>query len=250
VELTTFWGHALVLGLEDWTDWRVHPGIRSMEDIQQEVAERGGLFVIAHPLATGDPYCTGCAWSYTSMMPGTARAVEVWNGDWLTESNNSLGLAEAYRWLNIGSKLTFTSGTDNHDVPPAWAHQGFNHVFAQEFSVQGILEAVRAGHVLISSGPVLLLTAAANSVTGMMGDVLDAGSGPITLDIRWQDCPSGARLELIVDGSAFKNLAVSGEGSIAWIVEGGSAHWVLATLSIAGGKMLAITNPIFFDGRR
>jgi hypothetical protein len=249
MELTTFWGHALTLGLMNWTDWRTEPGKRSMEQIEHEVTARGGVFVIAHPLETGDPVCTGCAWVYSSMMPGTARVVEVWNGDWVSGSNNSLGLQEVYRWLNNGCKLALTAGNDNHGFKPELMHYGFNNVYAQDLSEKVILRAVRAGHLYISSGPVLKMTAGTGGVTGMLGDVLDAGGSPITLNAEWQGGPSGTQLELIVDGNTHTTCKAEEQGSAVWNLDGEKAHWALATLSIPGAKMLAITNPIFFDGR-
>ena len=249
MELTTFWGHALALGLMDWTDWRTEPGKRSMEQIEQEVTARGGVFVIAHPLETGDPVCTGCAWVYPAMMPGAARVVEVWNGDWISGSNNSLGLQEVYRWLNNGCKMALTAGNDNHGFKPETMHYGYNNVYAQDLSEKEILRAVRAGHLYLSSGPVLKMTAGTGGLTGMMGDVLDAGGSPINLNAEWRDCPSGARLELIVDGNTHTTCQAEEQGSADWKLDGEKAHWALATLSLVGGKMLAITNPIFFDGR-
>src|SRR5512133_1190750 len=109
MELTTFRGHALALGLRDWIDWRTD-GERTMDQVAAEVAARGGLLIIAHPLALGDPYCSGCDWRFAEVMPGPARAVEVWNGDWDSESNNEAGLRLAFDWLNTGRRLALTAG--------------------------------------------------------------------------------------------------------------------------------------------
>ena len=82
-EVTTFWGHALVLGVREWVDWRVRlhhqsQNERTMDQIAQQVHAQGGLFIIAHPQSVGDPDCTGCRWLFESMMPGTpcCRSVE------------------------------------------------------------------------------------------------------------------------------------------------------------------------------
>jgi hypothetical protein len=77
MELTTFWGHALALGLRDWVDWRVREGERTIEQIVAEVNSKDGTFIIAHPLHVGDPYCTGCQWRYGSMMPGRGIPISV-----------------------------------------------------------------------------------------------------------------------------------------------------------------------------
>ena len=107
-EVTTFWGHALALGVRDWVDWHVRPDpedadVRTMRQVAREVHTQGGLFIIAHPRSVGDPDCTGCRWLFESMMPGTAVAVEVWNENWTGRmAGNEGSLALAFEWLNQG----------------------------------------------------------------------------------------------------------------------------------------------------
>jgi hypothetical protein len=93
VELTTFWGHALCLGTRAWMDWRVRPGSGDMARIAADTYARDQVFIIAHPQAIGDPYCTGCTWRFGEMMPGSARHLEIWNGPWQADSNNEAALA-------------------------------------------------------------------------------------------------------------------------------------------------------------
>jgi hypothetical protein len=250
MELTTFWGHALVLGLRDWIDWRTQPGIRSMDQIAQEVTSRGGLFILAHPMSIGDPYCSGCDWQYSSMMPGSARVVEVWNGDWGSDANNEAGLELAYRWLNAGYRLALTTGTDNHGSHPEAMEYAFNVVYAQELSEQEILRAVRAGHASISAGPRLELSAVQGEQRAMMGDVLDPTPGETAhITAVWDDCPAGARLDWILNGNAQESFPAVESGTQTWTLSSGQAHWAMITLRAADGHMLALTNPIYLDGR-
>jgi len=51
LELTTYYGHALALGVRRWIDWRVRADERTIQDIAAEVEAAGGLFVIAHPMS-------------------------------------------------------------------------------------------------------------------------------------------------------------------------------------------------------
>src|SRR5262245_31479375 len=160
IELTTYTGHALALGVREWIDWRVRPGGRSMAQVAAEIEGAGGLFVIAHPMSVGDPICTGCDWRYTDMLPGPARLVEVWNGGvWVSESNNERALALWYEWLNQGHRLVATAGTDTHGPAPDGVRPGFNVVYAEEWSEAGILRAIARGHLFLSDGPQLELSA-------------------------------------------------------------------------------------------
>src|SRR5262249_53996591 len=144
----------LALGLREWVDWRTSAGERTMEQIASEVQARGGVFIIAHPRAVGDPDCSGCRWVYETMMPGNARAVEVWNEPWSNPSdNNEDALPLAFGWLNRGYRMVLTSGTDNHGNGKRTEPYGFDVVYAEDLSEQEILRAVRGGHLYLSSGP-------------------------------------------------------------------------------------------------
>jgi hypothetical protein len=247
VELTTYWGHALSLGLPRWVDWRTQPGGRTMAEVAGEVEQAGGLFVIAHPGSVGDPVCTGCAWRYPEMMPGPARAVEVWNGPWDGDSGNEESLALWYDWLNQGYRMVATAGTDAHSFEPA-LEVGFNVVYAEALSQAAILEAVRRGHLYLSAGPRLTFAArTAEGGTALMGDSLLAGAAA-ELAGGWEGCPSGAWLRLVVNGQPLAEWEAEGDGSRTWPIAEKRARWCLVEVRDARGRMLALTNPIFWGG--
>ncbi len=257
-ELTTFWGHALALGLREWVDWRVRAanhayGERTMNHIADEVNARGGLFIIAHPCSVGDPQCTGCRWMYETMMPGNAPAVEVWNEHWASPSdNNEDALALAFDWLNQGHRLALTAGTDNHGRSAEQTREpyGFNVVYADELSEREILNAIRAGHLYLSSGPALELTASAGDTRAMLGDVLNVNDGaPVRVTAQWNHSPAHAQLALIVDGVPRETCTANENGAQEWQLTGGRERWGLVTLRDENGVMLALTNPIYFDSR-
>jgi hypothetical protein len=246
VELTTFWGHALSLGTREWIDWRTRPGGRTMPDIATEVTQAGGLFVIAHPGSVGDPICTGCAWRYADMMPGPARAVEVWNGPWDGDSGNEGSLALWYDWLNEGCRMVATAGTDAHSFEPA-LEVGFSVVYAEALAEAAILEGIRRGHLYLSAGPKLTFSArTAEGSHALMGDALPAGAAA-EVTAGWEGCPSGARLRLVADGRPLVEWEAEGGGSRALRLSPGQARWCLLEVRDARGRMLALTNPIFWD---
>jgi hypothetical protein len=244
MELTTFWGHALSLGARRWIDWRIRPGERSMPQIAADIEKDGGLFVIAHPLALGDPYCTGCDWRYVEMMPGTARVVEVWNGLWHGDSNNEAALALWYEWLNWGLHMTATAGTDAHGPAPPEARPGFNVVYAPRREEGAILRAIAHGRLYLSSGPALELTGASGDTNVMMGGTLPRE--PATIHARWRDVPTGARLRLIANGAQLSEDIAMPEGERTWSLDEGAAQWCVAEIRAADGELLAVTNPIYF----
>ncbi|MBL8096820.1 MAG: CehA/McbA family metallohydrolase [Anaerolineales bacterium] len=250
LELTTFWGHALALGLREWVDWRITPHQRVMPTIAEEVRARGGLFVIAHPRSIGDPHCTGCAWVHPDMQPGPARIVEVWNGPWTGESRNEEALAQAFVWLNAGCRLVLTAGTDHHGDPDYGPDLGFNVVMADRLTAESLLAAIRVGHLYVSSGPMLDFEAVIDAESYVMGDSASPAKGaPIQLIASWRDCPPDASIVLVVDGVPAGE-ARAGVGSThVWGRSGGDAHWCVLSVRAADGRLLALTNPIFLDGR-
>ncbi len=243
VELTTHNGHALSLGGRDWQEWRVGPiSGKSMPMIANDVMQRNNIFVIAHPMAPGDPSCTGCRWEFDDMMPGPAKLIEVWNGGvWSDYNEESLKLY--YKWLRAGHQLLVTAGTDHHGEPDTGAQFGFNHVWAEARTEQAILDAVRSGKNYLSSGPKLILTIedeAGNRIA--MGGI--AKNAKIA-NIEWTSDQEPLTLKVlnksgIVAEKKLPKLS-SGKHELPNIGVG----FVIAELRDSNGLLHTITNPVF-----
>src|SRR5262249_33500020 len=193
------------------------------------------------------PICTGCDWRYTDMLPGPARLVEVWNGGvWVSESNNERALALWYEWLNQGHRLVATAGTDTHGPAPDGVRPGFNVVYAEEWSEAGILRAIARGHLFLSDGPQLELSAqTASGSQAIMGDRLPAE--PATNSARWSGCNPHDTARPVLDGQPFAEQAArtaSGQGRA--FARGQARRGPLA-LRGAPGQLRAVTNPLFFS---
>ncbi len=248
MELSTFYGHAVAAGVKRWFDWRkIEDGEVStltMPALAQEVIDSGALFTIAHPFHAGDPGCCGCRWEHYDMMPGNARAVEIWNGIW--EPHNQEALQWFYRWLNQGHRLTATSGTDLHRLPAGDERGALNVVYAEELSEQAIIGAIKAGRTYISAGPELLIGALTTSgVAGMVGDTLP--STEVTITVRWSDGHQGDGIRFVVDGKVYREKIVGKAGELQWTLAAGQAKWCSAELRDADDGLWAVTDPIFFD---
>jgi len=252
-ELTTFWGHAVCLGAHDgWLDWRVDREGKRMAEIATELYEKGQLYIIAHPYAIGDPYCTGCRWLYTEMMPGTARLIEVWNGSWfgghpLERNCNEDGLAFYYRCLNEGKQLVMTAGSDAHGPKSYEQGPGFNVVYAESLSEQSILRALAVGHSYLTVGPVLQLHAETESgESAMMGDRLaTGGQTDFTVKSSWSSVSTGATVRLIVNGAIYAKENIDKTGEREWCIPVHGTRWCTVELRGENGTMVAVANPIF-----
>jgi hypothetical protein len=242
-ELTTFYGHALALGIRQLIDWRIRPDERTINDMKAEVEALGGLFVIAHPACPGDPMCTGCHWDYDDLMPGTAGLVEIWNEHWTSFSDNQNAVELWYQWLNEGHRLFATVGTDIHGPADPSLQFGFDVVYADALSEAAILNAVRQGHSYVSSGPKLAFTGRSSSGAAMMGDTLTGNS--VELFAQWEGCVQGDCVRFIVDGKAIEELQAGTQGERSWTLDGAQKHWCLIEVRGDGGSLRALTNPIF-----
>ncbi len=246
LELTTFYGHAVALGIQHAVSWHLRAGY-DMRGAAEATRNAGGLFIIAHPLAPGDPFCTGCDWAYADLMPGTAPAVEVWNGEWHEEDGqNEKGLRLYYGWLNQGHRLIATAGTDIHGPYRAGQKPGFNVVYARSADAQGILTATRAGHSYLSSGPHLEVSArVANGATGMMGDTLLGNAAQLAA--RWSGAQPGGTVRLIVNGTTVIEQAAADAGELRWNSAAADARWLAIELRNRTGHLEALSNPVYFQ---
>lgn len=244
-ELTTHRGHALTLGRRDWQEWRTGPvSGKTMPGLARAVMAKGALFVIAHPMAPGDPGCTGCRWGFDDMMPGPARIVEIWNGGPWSPYNEE-GLALYRRWLGEGHRLVATAGSDIHGPEGADLATGFNHVHAAARSEAAILAAVALGRNYLSSGPELILTAQRKD-----GPPAPMGSRVGRPAWAFADWTTGAvPLELIFTGpgGALMSLPLApraqGRACLPEMPQG----FVMAELRDDAGVLHAVTNPVFVD---
>lgn len=226
-ELTTYNGHCLAIGVEEWMDWRTGLGGRSINDVARAVRAAGGIFVVAHPDAAPDDVCTGCRWTHEDFDPALADAVEIWGGLWDGPEEENEGCVALWQsWMGRGHRLAATAATDAHR-PKDW--QGavpLTYVLADDLTRAAILDAVRAGRTYVSSGPELYL----DSVPG-------------GVEARCVGAPSGELRLIAANGARLHSAPVAGEGRL---FAPGVSGWVYAELWNAGGDlMLAATSPLY-----
>ena len=116
MELTTFSGHILVLGIKDYISWYDHNGqVKPLEEIKTGVKEKGGILGIAHPFANGAPYCAGCRWE-NSFDPTLFDFIEVWNSKLGDKKQNWEAITLWTDFLRDDHRIFCTCGGDIHKV--------------------------------------------------------------------------------------------------------------------------------------
>ncbi len=148
-EVTTYLGHANTWGLSELADFRCEDW-EQLERLRRWLGERGALLSANHPKRDGPD------WRFPE--PETFRCMEVWQAPWRWRNEESLARWE--RLLAKGLRVAAVGGSDTHSVPPArprHSHgpgQPTTWLFVkQEVTVSALLEAIAAGHAVITSEP-------------------------------------------------------------------------------------------------
>ena len=250
-EVTTFHGHLNCFGLGEVIDWRDAARGSGAARIVEQAHGQGALISINHPSGFGDPWCGGCHWDFALVDYETIDAIEVWNGRWrIPESNNNGALAFWTDLLDAGFRPTAVSGTDSHSAEEdEYIALPMNHVYADDCSEGAILDGIRRGRVVLSSGPILAFRA--------------RGSDGVDVVLPGERLPADGRLDLTVDVKRLEEPATLWNvtsGSMVPLGEcrPGSTHLVHERLvaekwwrlelrngSAANGDILVLTNPVF-----
>lgn len=80
-EITTYAGHGNSVGTSRYVDHRIGAN-RTIDDVLDDVAAQGGIFIVNHPaLALGDN-CIGCAWQHADTDWSKVTGIEIMTGKW------------------------------------------------------------------------------------------------------------------------------------------------------------------------
>jgi hypothetical protein len=139
VEVTTFRGHAVVLGISHVPEWRDLEA-RGIDALAEEVHAEGGLVCVAHAAALGSPVCSGCAWEW----PIAPRSVDLWEIFNASRPNADVPLAFWRQLVQDGGTAAPVGAGDVHSVAAAGHARIATHVYVRERSTAGVLEALRA----------------------------------------------------------------------------------------------------------
>jgi hypothetical protein len=268
VEITTFRGHAGVLGAVGFVEFRLTSRhLPTVRDLQDAVERQHGLFIVNHPCLPSNELCMGCGWTAQGTDYARVDAVEVVNGGALRVQRGRVDgpLSGVPFWearLNEGHRITGIGGSDNHqpDADPAdHAPVGSptTAVFADNLSQRAILDAIRAGRVFLDidgAGRTLELTARCGAAVAAMGQGLAAAAGEaVEFTVRVVGA-AGAQLDIVMDGrhgaALGDQVIVSDDALLTFLLTSdGARHWIRADVRTQDGdRTLLIGNPIYLNG--
>jgi hypothetical protein len=266
VEITTFYGHAGVLGATGFVEFRLGSAhLPTVGELLDAVEARHGLFSINHPALPSNEFCMGCGWTAVGTDFARVPAIEVVNGGAAIVQGNTAdgpfsGIPFWERRLNEGFRPTAIGGSDNHkpDAPDK-EHPAIGApttvVFAPALSERAILDAIRAGHVFVdvegTAEGILELTAECAGASAMMGDALAVPVDATADFVLGVHGLKAARIDVILDGghNAFlPDATVSSDNEQMRFAfkSDGARHWLRVDIRSSDGKRtLMIGNPIY-----
>lgn len=250
MELTTYYGHALALGLSSFIDWHSKGRTRNINEIIDEVHGQKGLFAMAHPFSIGDPVCAGCTWKLWDVDYRKIDLMEVWAGCWderKIENSRSLRLWD--KLLSQGFKVVGISGRDWHDVNEK-RKKGIPRTFvhADSLSEDGILEGLRKGRVFVSSEPRVYFSAKCGNRKYECSDEMKImEKKPINFQIQIENLKESSQLQITKNGFKFFNTSLAkGENQrISFSDLPKENSWYRCEIYTERDELLCFTNPIF-----
>jgi hypothetical protein len=188
-------------------------------------------------------------------------AIEVYNGDHYARLDEvEKCMRDWYALLDAGVRMTATGNSDSHKLAYQEAGVPWNYVHVADddpakLDERAFVEAVRRGRVVVSSGPMIRMTAGDRGI----GDAIAPGEIEIAVKVDAPPWVDVDRVDLVGRGGAVlrtwmvKSAAVTrlDERAKVRLAEG---DWVIAVargtkpmtlLHRPGATPLAFTNPIF-----
>lgn len=211
VEYTTYAGHANGIGATAWVDHKLGLEGATIDAAARAFHAQGALFSINHPMLDLGDLCIGCAWKLD--LPATAiDAVEIETGGW-RQAGVIFGRRSIEFWDAIcatGRHAAAVGGSDDH-----LGGQGTGYrdspigspttlVFAQELSVQGLLDGIRKGRTVVKlqdpTDPMIELDA-----DGRDGDFIAARHTVLHARVTGG---TGLAFHFVVDGAPEEDVAI------------------------------------------
>jgi len=258
-EITTYQGHANLLGTTRFVDFRIGTTqVPTMNAILRQVQNLGAVISINHPSVRSGEICMGCGWLPEAPVDyHLIQAVEVVNG--ADADSPRSGVAFWEKLLNQGYRPTAIGGSDNHDADiqgPGSIGYPTTVVYARELSTPAILEGIKAGHVFVDTegtrNRLLEYFVVADGRRAAMGDALPVRKeSPLHIQVHVKGA-SGARISVIADGvqlSLTKDAVIpNDDAQLTFDIDGNDVkRWIRLEVCSLSGHRLLIGNPVYLQ---
>lgn len=254
VELTTFFGHFLVLGSQkpfvvDWTT----VNLENIDKIIDTFKESGFTVGIAHPFSVGAPYCSGCRWLYPLKRLKSIDFIEIWNSNEpFAMDMSEQAIKKWTELLNQGAQISATSGADWHHDKDSRKPATFFVRLSRSSSAQEVLKQVCLGQSYMSAG--IQIEWKVNKKHTIGARLSKNGQKDLYIEVQWKE---GRPLKTIILESNKGNMFVftadkeKKNGSFKKVVPyTRDISWIRLSGFDKNKVRILITNPIYFVGEQ
>ncbi|WP_445220082.1 CehA/McbA family metallohydrolase [Bradyrhizobium sp. Pa8] len=165
----------------------------TMADWAARCRKQEGLVVMPH---APNPQAERAA----DIVLGLVDAIEMMSFNPRTAQISAFGLADWYRYLNIGYHLPLVAGSDKMDAASLLGGlRTYVQLAAQDFTYRNWMDAVRSGDTFITVGPLVDMTVEGQRPGNKIA--LPASGGTVSINWRIESvCVPPTRVELIRNG--------------------------------------------------
>ena len=148
----------------------------TMADWARRCREQNGLVVMPH---APNPQCERAA----DIVLGVVHAMEMMTFNPYNEQINPYGIADWYRFLNLGYQLPVVGGSDKMAASSLLGGvRTYTQLGERPFTYENWMEATRAGHTFVTVGPLIDMDVQGNAP----GSQLQLPKSGGTLNVSWQ----------------------------------------------------------------
>ncbi len=220
----------------------------TMAEWASRCIEQGGLVVMPHG---PNPNAERAA----DIVLGLIHAIEMMTFNPFDAQINAFGLADWYRYQNLGYQIPLSGGSDKMSAASLLGGvRTYAHLGEMDFSYQGWMDAMRAGNTFVTVGPLIEFAVEGKPAGGRI-EMPASGGVEVTWNVESVRCPI-EKIEVIAGGQVADEVAVnalSHTGHVAVPVRASTwiALRVRGSLSGRPGDIAAHTSAvqILVDGK-
>jgi hypothetical protein len=256
IEWTTYFGHMLVLGANEFVDWR-DANVDNIDEKISQVKACGGLVGIAHPYQIGSPICTGGRWEFNVKNWRNVDYMEIWHESFSGDNfENEKALELWTELLDKGYHLSATYGRDWHRLEKD-GHFGVTYVDIDgEVNQHNAKKAIRMGKTVASTGAKFFFRVHQKGRTYNLGETMRKGHAVFSFftdlhsrEKNWvNDQVEYDYISLVTNGGQVVMQTAVSERHVSFNVEKG--HWYRGELwgKVNGNRqLLAVTSPVYTE---
>jgi hypothetical protein len=174
----------------------------TMAEWASRCIEQGGLVVMPHG---PNPNAERAA----DIVLGLVHAIEMMTFNPFDAQINAFGLADWYRYQNLGYQIPLSGGSDKMSAASLLGGvRTYAHLGEMDFSYQGWMDAMRAGNTFVTVGPLIEFAVEGKPAGSRIEMPAGGGTVEVTWNVESVRCPI-EKIEVIAGGQMVDEVTVN-----------------------------------------